>query len=88
MKKTLYLFVLLFTSLFTIAQTKNLSQLVGKWQIVDNNDNAAGLEIVDTAKLFLVYGDQKKLLKLTSLTFPNHHFFLNSLLRMENQQLL
>lgn len=49
------LFVVLF-NLSAAAQTTCIKNLVGKWETSDG----AGLEIIDSTKIFVVYGDERK----------------------------
>ena len=60
MKKKLLLVMIVCTTLCTQAQTKTWQSLVGKWQAVDADNKSAGLEVVDSTHMYLVYGDQKK----------------------------
>ncbi len=47
----------------TIGQ-RSIQSLVGSWEAVRAANEGGGLEVVDSATLYLVYGDQKK--KITS----------------------
>lgn len=52
-------YALLFASLVATAQTRGISNLIGKWEAVDENDKNGGLEVIDSTKIFLVYGADK-----------------------------
>ena len=60
MKKYITAFVLLITTLTAVAQNRNFKDLVGKWEAVDSDNNSGGLEIEDSIKIYLVYGDERK----------------------------
>ena len=47
-------------SLSSIGQSKSISQLLGKWEAVDSENSTGGLEVIDTTKIYLVYGTEKK----------------------------
>ena len=49
------LFVVLF-NLSASSQTTCIKNLIGKWETSDG----AGLEIIDSTKIFVVYGDERK----------------------------
>lgn len=42
------------------AQQRSLQSLVGIWEAVRTNNDGGGLEVVDSANLYLLFGDQKK----------------------------
>jgi hypothetical protein len=57
MKKAVVLLVICISfSLFVSAQKYNFESLVGNWR----NKQGAGLEVVDSAHIYLVYGDKRK----------------------------
>ena len=61
MKKVLVLFSCsLLLSLATVGQTRSFLHLVGMWEAIGSEDRSGGLEIVDSAKIFLVYGDERR----------------------------
>jgi hypothetical protein len=45
---------------FAFAQTSGFEKLIGKWEAVDAENQSGGLEIIDSSKIFLVYGSEKK----------------------------
>ena len=50
-------------SFLICAQTfgqRSIQSLVGRWEAVRAANEGGGLEVVDSATLYLVYGDQKK----------------------------
>ena len=42
------------------AQQRSLQSLVGVWEAVRTNNEGGGLEVIDSANLYLLFGDQKK----------------------------
>lgn len=62
---TLLLAFVCTTSLW--AQNKSFKNLVGVWEAVDSENQSGGLEIIDTQKIYLVYGKERK--PVTSCTF-------------------
>lgn len=60
MKKYITAFVLLVTTLTTVAQNRSFKDLVGRWEAVDSDNNSGGLEIEDSTRVYLVYGDERK----------------------------
>lgn len=42
-----------------ITQTKTINNLVGAWEAIDHNNQDGGLEVIDSAQIFLVYGEHK-----------------------------
>jgi hypothetical protein len=57
MKKIYNILVLLFACSFTAAaQADRFQQLVGKWE----SDDGAGIEVIDSTKIFLTYQGEKK----------------------------
>ena len=57
MKKILMGVVLmLFAGFYASAQINSIKTLAGRWE----NPDGAGIEVVDSSKLFLVYGKEKK----------------------------
>lgn len=60
MKKAVIM-ALSFLALYSAAaQGRNLQHLVGRWEAVSSDNASGGLEIIDSSKLFIVYGPQKK----------------------------
>ena len=51
--------LLMFISYASQAQTRSIQNLIGKWEAVGKTDESGGLEVVDSSKIFLVYGDEK-----------------------------
>ena len=60
MKKLIWIFFALLSGTTVTAQQKSLMSLAGRWEAVDADNASGGIEVVDSARLFLVYGDQKK----------------------------
>lgn len=61
MKKML-LFVILGLCLHmdSFAQKRTIQSLVGHWEAVDSENASGGIEVLDSSKLFLVYGTERK----------------------------
>jgi hypothetical protein len=55
-----FLGMLLFFSTLTNAQVRNLKSLIGEWEAIDGNNQSGGLIVVDSARLYLVYGTDKR----------------------------
>lgn len=52
--------MLLFFSTLTNAQVRNLKSLIGEWEAIDGSNQSGGLIVVDSARLYLVYGTDKR----------------------------
>jgi len=56
--------VVLLTCLFSFndafAQNKSFQNLIGKWEAVDSQNQRGGLEVIDSANVYLVYGNDRK----------------------------
>lgn len=50
------LFVILLISATTSAQNTSIKSLVGRWETTDG----AGLEVIDSARIFVTYGKERK----------------------------
>jgi len=69
MKRGYILIAILFTlQLSSYAQKYNFDDLVGSWR----NKEGIGLEVVDSFKIYMVYGEQKKLLQSYSTDFQSN----------------
>ena len=55
----LTVYAVLFASMMVLAQTRDITSLVGKWEAVDVDDKNGGLEVIDSTTIFLVYGNNK-----------------------------
>ena len=60
MKQHLIAACLLLTSTIAIGQNRSIESLKGVWQVVSENHESAGLEVVDSTRIYLVYADDKK----------------------------
>lgn len=49
------------------AQGRSFQNLVGAWEAVDSENQSGGLEFVDTQKIYMVYGKERK--PITACTF-------------------
>lgn len=63
MKKILFVFAISFLAVNAISQQKKLKDLVGRWEIASDQNNAASLEVIDSANISLSYNGEK--MKLT-----------------------
>lgn len=46
----------------SVAQSRNLSSLIGRWETVESKYEGGGFEVVDTAQIILFYGKERKLI--------------------------
>jgi hypothetical protein len=70
MKKwMLMLSCLLLTFSTLLAQEQSIQNLVGRWEAVDAENKSGGLEVVDSATIYLVYGTEKKRLAVYKADF-------------------
>jgi len=60
MKKILLVSAISFLAFKGIAQQKKLKDLVGRWEIVGEKDNAASLEVIDSSNIILIYNGERK----------------------------
>lgn len=60
MKELLTLLLALVCTTTLWAQGRTFKNLVGVWEAVDSENQSGGLEIVDTQKIYLVYGKERK----------------------------
>lgn len=44
----------------TVAQSRDLSFLVGRWEAVQSRNAGGGIEVVDTSKIYLFFGEERK----------------------------
>jgi hypothetical protein len=73
-------FVFLLTTLISLAasaQKYNFQSLVGSWR----NKEGAGLEVVDSSRIYVVYGDQKKQLVNYAVDFSSNPARFNLVLK-------
>lgn len=60
MKKAVLILAMAICGLGAGAQGRNFQHLVGKWEAVDADNRSGGIEVVDSSKIFLVYGSERK----------------------------
>ena len=60
MKRVLIALVLFLSFSDVTAQRRVFGHLVGRWESVDESNASGGLEVVDSTKIFIVFGDQRK----------------------------
>jgi hypothetical protein len=59
------------------AQERNLQSLVGKWEAVAAYNAGGGLEVIDSTKMFIVYGEKKKAIVHYSVDFTKSPVWFN-----------
>lgn len=60
MKRVMFAVFALLFCFTTVAQQRSIKNLIGTWEAVRTENDGGGLQVVDSAQIFLVYGDQKK----------------------------
>ena len=60
MKRVVLILVLMIFYGSAFAQSRSFAHLIGKWEAVDSENASGGLEVLDSSRLYLVYGTQKK----------------------------
>jgi hypothetical protein len=69
MKKIAWVLLALFLYTTAAAQPRTISSLTGTWLAVDADNASGGIQVIDSAKMFLIYGDQKKPITSYKLDF-------------------
>ena len=59
MKKVWLAVYIMLICITASAQNRNISSLIGDWRAVDQHNESGGLEVTDSAHIYLVYGDEK-----------------------------
>ena len=59
MKSILLVLAVSFFAVKGISQQKQLKDLVGRWEIASDQNNAASLEVIDSSNIILVYNGEK-----------------------------
>src|SRR6187397_1233836 len=60
MKKIFLMLIILLAGKQAFNQQKNLKDLVGRWEIVGEQDDSASLEVIDSSTIILNYMGEKK----------------------------
>lgn len=60
MKEIFILLVAVVCSTALWGQSRTFKNLVGMWEAVDSENQSGGLEFIDTQKIYLVYGKERK----------------------------
>lgn len=60
MKEIFTLLLALVLSTTVWAQSRSFQNLLGVWEAVDSENQSGGLEIIDTQKIYIVYGKERK----------------------------
>jgi len=64
MKKIFFLLMILFTGTQAFNQQKQLKDLIGRWEIIGEQNDSASLEIIDSSTIILNYmGERKKIIE-------------------------
>jgi hypothetical protein len=71
MKLNILIIILLSAFLHSsvLAQSAGFQKLIGKWEAVNSENQNGGLEVIDSSKVFLVYGTEKKSLSAFKADF-------------------
>jgi hypothetical protein len=83
--KPLFFLLMLAFGLAVNAQTKSIKDIIGKWQAVSETD--AGLEIADSTNMYIVYGDQRKIITNPSFDFNRSPIHFNFTVKDDKQSL-
>jgi hypothetical protein len=59
MKKVWLAVYIMLLCITSSAQNRTIENLIGVWQAVTEQNESGGLEVVDSTKIYLVYGDEK-----------------------------
>jgi hypothetical protein len=60
MKKIFLMLIILFAGIQAFNQQKQFKDLVGRWEIVGEQDDSASLEVIDSSTIILSYMGEKK----------------------------
>jgi len=64
MKKIFFVLMILFTGIQAFNQQKQLKDLIGRWEIIGEQNDSASLEIIDSSTIILNYmGERKKIIE-------------------------
>ena len=69
MKKILFVLLVLFAYTTGTAQQRSISSLTGTWVAADSENANGGIQVIDSTRMFLIYGDQKKPITSYKLDF-------------------
>ena len=58
-----------FISIAAGAQFRSIQHLMGKWEAVDAENSSGALEVIDSNKIYLVYGQEKKAISSFKIDF-------------------
>lgn len=58
-----------FISIAAEAQLRSIQHLMGKWEAVDAENSSGALEVIDSNKIYLVYGQEKKAISSFKIDF-------------------
>jgi len=69
------------------AQTRDIRQLIGKWEAVDSENQKGGLEVVDSSTIYLVYGTEKKRIASYKADFTKSPVWFDFVIKDESNTL-
>ncbi|HZH01463.1 MAG TPA: hypothetical protein VEY32_10300 [Flavisolibacter sp.] len=69
------------------AQSRDIKQLIGKWEAVDSENQKGGLEVVDSSTIYLVYGTEKKRIASYKADFTKSPVWFDFVIKDESNTL-
>jgi hypothetical protein len=69
------------------AQTRDIQQLIGKWEAVDSENQKGGLEVVDSSTIYLVFGTEKKRIASYKADFTKSPVWFDFVIKDESNTL-
>ena len=69
------------------AQTRDIRQLIGKWEAVDSENQKGGLEVVDSSTIYLVFGTEKKRIASYKADFTKSPVWFDFVIKDESNTL-
>ena len=69
------------------AQSRDIQQLIGKWEAVDSENQKGGLEVVDSSTIYLVFGTEKKRIASYKADFTKSPVWFDFVIKDESNTL-
>jgi hypothetical protein len=69
------------------AQSRDIKQLIGKWEAVDSENQKGGLEVVDSSTIYLVFGTEKKRIASYKADFTKSPVWFDFVIKDESNTL-
>lgn len=101
MKKIFLMFGILFAGIQAFNQQKQLKDLIGRWEIIGEQTDSAGLEVIDSSTIILCYMGEKRRIIDYKIDFQrspiwfdfsagdsSSTFFVKSLLEIMNDNMI